>query len=78
MAEMLLEHEAPAIPSANTYQARSAQSAQAEAIAQRLALFRETLAVIDATPDHRAEAGLGALPDNAVALSYADREAVTL
>jgi hypothetical protein len=53
------------------------QQGQAEATKQRLAQFRQTMALIHAMPDHRAEAGLGPLPDSAIADAYDEREGVS-
>jgi len=67
MAEMILELEAPATL---TPAPSKAQSAEAEEIARDLALMDELEAYIQSLPDRRAEAGLGPLPDDAVALAY--------
>lgn len=58
----VMELEAPA--------KQKTQSAQANAISQRLAQFRATMEFINALPNRRAEAGLGALPDDAIADTY--------
>jgi len=73
MAEIVLEREAPTQTAP-----RPAPSAEAEAIAQRLAQFRATMELIDSIPDHRAAAGLGPLPDNIREIAYEEREAALL
>ncbi len=78
MAETILEQEAQKASATPQATPHLEQNAQAEAIAERLAQFRKTTALIEFLPDGRAEAGCGPLPDDAIADAYEEREAALL
>ena len=72
MAGTILERKSP------TKIAPRPRQAQTEFIARDLALMDELEAYVQSLPDRRAEAGLGPLPDEAVAFVYEEREAALL
>ena len=67
----VLEQQAPTVTAPR--QAKDSKDAQAEAIAQRLAQFRETMAVIEAMP--KRQRGTSPTPQEIRRIAYEEPEA---
>ncbi len=71
MTEMILEQKAPAKPKTAP---STVQSVQAKEIAERLERLHQMEEFFKSLPNRRARAGLGPLPDDAIAAMYEERE----